>query len=378
VTTHEKGPNRFPPLSRFESSSDLKAATDDGLTIFTRFYQAGWGNKVKIQGYVFRRNIGLFVTWGVAVLLMDSFCRPLYASQAAKHFKIGILTDAMVPWHSSTHGFRDGLKEFGYIEGKNIIFEVRASQGDLRRLPKLAADLIEQKPDLLFCVSDACPGETGRIPTVFTQVSDPVRLGLVESIARPGRNITGIANLRAELTAKRLELFKETVPALSRVLVTYDPGKPEEREGLTSARSVASRFRLTLVERPVKATLEIESGLAELNEGGRDGILIVQSGTNLNIPGRSLEVATSNKLPSIYPASFWSQVGALTSYGPDQYSQGRQAARLAHKILTGTSPRELPVELPERIEFIINLKTAKQFGLQIPGEVIFRANRVIK
>ena len=334
---------------------------------------------VTIQSYVSRRHIALFKIWGVVALLMNFFCPSSYAwAQAAKQFKVGILTDAMVPWHSSTNGFRDGLKEFGYVEGKNIIFEVRTSKGDLARLPKLAAELMEQKPDLLFCVSDACRKETGRIPIVFTQVSDPVRLGLVESIARPGGNITGIADLRAELTAKRLDLFKETVPALRRVLVTYDPRKTEELEALASAKSEASRLKLILIENPITSPLEIEPALAKLNEGGRDGILIVQSGTNLNIPGRSLEVATSNNLPAMYPSSFWSQFGALVSYGPDQYAQGRQAARLAHRILTGTPPRELPVELPDRFEFIINLKTAKRLGLQVPGDVLFRVNRVIK
>jgi putative ABC transport system substrate-binding protein len=133
----------------------------------------------------------------------------------------------MVPWHSSIEGFRDGLKDFGFLEGKNVVFDARAAQGDLTRLPNLAAELVEQKPDLLFCVSDACSREIRQVPMVFTQVSDPVRLALVESIARPGGNITGIANLRAELSAKRLELFKEIVPSLRRILVTYDP--PEDR-----------------------------------------------------------------------------------------------------------------------------------------------------
>jgi len=284
----------------------------------------------------------------------------------------------MVPWHSSTEGFRDGLKEFGYVEGKNLFFEVRSTRGDPSRLPKLAAELMELKLNLLFCVSDACGKQPKQVPIVFTQVSDPVSLGLVESIARPGGNITGIANLRAELSAKRLELFKEIVPSLRRVLLTYDPRKTEEREALTSAKSEASRLKLILIENSIMDSLEIEPALAKLKEGGADGILIVQSGTNLNIPGRSLQVATSNKIPTMYPASFWSQVGGLASYGPDQYAQGRQAARLAHKILTGTHPRELPVELPHRIEFVINLKTAKALGLQVPGSVLFRAERVIK
>ena len=331
---------------------------------------------MKTCGHLLQKYFVLFVT---LVSLMDLLYWSTDASaQAAKSFKIGILTDAMVPWHTSTNGFRDGLKEFGYIEGKNIIFEARAAQGDLTRLPKLAAELLDLKPDLLFCTSDACRKEDGKIPIVFTQVSDPVRLGLVESFARPGGNITGIANLRAELTAKRLELFKETVPSLRRVLVTFDPRKPEEQEAVTVARNEAKRLRLTLIERAITAPLEIEPALANLKAGGHDGILIVQSGTNLNIPGRSLEVATSNNLPTMYPASFWSQFGGLVSYGPDQYAQGRQAARLAHKILTGTPPREIPVELPDRFEFIINLKTAKRLGLEIPGSVLFRVDRVIK
>ncbi len=303
---------------------------------------------------------------------------PALGGQVPKVFKIGILTDAMVPWHSSTEGFRDGLKDLGYVEGRNVRFEARAAQGDMTRLPELAAELLQQGPDLLFCVSDACWKEVKQVPVVFTQVSDPVRLGLVESIPRPGGNTTGIANLRAELTAKRLELFKESVPGLRRVLVTYDPRKIEERDAMTSARGAARHLGLTLLERPITAPLSIEPGLAELKEGGRDGILIVQAGTNLNIPGRSLEVATSNKLPTMYPASFWAKFGALASYGPDQYLQGRQAARLAHKILTGTPPREIPVELPDRIEFILNLKTAKRLGLQVPPLMLSRADRLIE
>jgi len=312
------------------------------------------------------------------MLLVLLSATSVLGAQLIKVFKIGILTDAMVPWHSSTEGFRDGLKEFGYVEGKNVTFEVRAAQGDMSRVPELAAELLKQKPDLLFCVSDACRRETRETPIVFTQVGDPVRLGLVDSVARPGGNVTGIANLHADLTAKRLELFKETVPSLRRVLVTYDPRKTEEREAVAFAKTAASRLGLTLLERPITAPLEIEPAIAELKEGGHDGILIVQAGTNLNIPGRSLEVATSNKLPTMYPASFWSRFGALTSYGPDQYLQGRQAARLAHRILTGTPPRELPVELPDRIEFIINLKTAKRLGLTVPRPMLIRADRVIE
>jgi putative ABC transport system substrate-binding protein len=310
-----------------------------------------------------------------ATLLGDT---PAAAAQAPKVYTIAILTDAMRPWHSTTEGFRDGLQALGYGQGSNVVFETRAAQADMRRVPALAAELIGLKPDLLFCVSDACRRDTMQIPIVFAQVGDPVRVGLVDSVARPGGNATGIANLRADLTAKRLDLFREAVPTLRRVLVTYDPRRIEEREAVTAARAAARRLGLTLLEHPIASPLEIEPALAALEEGGRDGILIVQAGTNLNVPGRSLEVATFNNLPTMYPASFWSAVGALVSYGPDQYAQGWQAARLAHKILTGTPPAQIPVELPDRIELVVNLKTAKRLGLQVPRSVLLRADRTIE
>jgi len=307
---------------------------------------------------------------------------PSIPAQARKPVKIGILTTAWSPWHSNTEGFRNGLKELGYVEGQSLTFDVRAAQGDPTRLSALAAELVSQRPDLLYCVAgpdaQACQKATSTIPIVFTQAGDPVKLGLVRSIAKPGGNITGVGSLRAELTGKRLELFKEVVPSLRRVLVTYDPRETEERDALASARAAAGRLDITLIDRPITDGSAIEPGLAELVPGGRDGILVVQAGLNLNIPGRSLEVATSSRLPTMYPASFWSKFGALASYGPDQYLQGRQVARLAHRILSGTPAGELPVELPDRIEFTINAKTAKALGVDLPRSVLLRADRVIE
>src|SRR3989442_1112812 len=178
--------------------------------------------------------------------------------------------------------------------------------------------------------------------------------------------------------SKPVKLFKDVVPSLRGVLVTYDAREPEERDALSSARTAAPRAGIPLVERSITATVEIEAALAAVTPGGRDGILIVQSGLNLNIPGRSLEVATSNKIPTMYPASFWSKFGALTSYGPDQYLHGRHAARLADRILSGTPAAELPVELPDRIEFIVKLKTAKALGVDVPRPVLLRVDRVIE
>jgi putative tryptophan/tyrosine transport system substrate-binding protein len=347
---------------------------DDDRAAVSSGCQGGW-----IMVTAARGSPRVSILLVVAVLLYGA---PAAWAQARRLYRIGILTTAWSPWHSNTEGFRDALKEFGYVEGHNVTFEARAAQGDPTRLPALAAELVQQHPALLYCVAgpdaQACQRATTTIPIVFTQAGDPVRLGLVKSLARPGGNLTGIGSMRAELTAKRLELFKETVPSLRRVLVTYDPREPEEREAVTVARHAASALGLTLLERPISAPLEIEPALAELRQGGEDGILVVQAGLNLNIPGRSLEVATSNHLPTMYPASFWTTFGALASYGPDQYVQGRQAARLAHKILTGTAPADLPVELPDRLEFVINLKTATRLGLEVPRPMWLWVDRVVE
>ena len=304
------------------------------------------------------------------------------AQSSGKVWRIGILTMSWAPWHNQTKGFRDKLKELGYVEGQNIDFEVRLAKGKTERLPELAAELVWKKPDLLYCAmgpeAQACHKATQTIPIVFTQAGSPVKLGLVRSLARPGGNVTGVGSLRVELAAKRLEIFKEIVPSLRRVLVTYDPREGEEVEAVKFARKAATRLGLTLLERPITDPLEMEPGLEELRGSGQDGILIVQPGPNLNIPGRSLMVATSYKIPTMYPSSIWTEFGALASYGPNQYEQGRWAARLAHKILTGTPPREIPVELPRDIEFVINLKTAKNIGLKVPAEVLFRADQVIR
>jgi putative tryptophan/tyrosine transport system substrate-binding protein len=324
----------------------------------------------------FLRRPGSAAVWSLTLPLLFGISHAW--GQGQKVVRIGILTDAMIPWHDSTMGFRDGLKDLGYIEGKSIVFEARAARGEPSRVSEMNRELVSLKPDLLFCVSDACRPENSDIPMLFVQVGDPIDHHLVRSIAHPGGNITGIANLRGDLTAKRLELFKEVVPALRRILVTFDPRDPEELASVQSAKSAGTRLGVTVLEQPITDRFEIEPGLAKLHEGGADGILIVQAGTNLNIPGRSFEVALANNIPTMYVSSFWAEIGALATYGPNQYTQGRQAARLAQKILMGTPPSEIPVELAERIDFIINLKAANRLGIKIPPELQVRADRIIE
>lgn len=299
-----------------------------------------------------------------------------------KVLRIGILTSAYIAWHNQTRGFREGLTDLGYIDGQHVVFHVLTGRGDSARLPALADELVRGKPDLLYCVATpdarACQKATTTVPIVFTQTGDPVKLGLVQSLARPGGNVTGIGSLRGMLVAKRLELFKEVVPTLRRVLVTYDPREDEEAEAVRVAKEVAVSLGLTILERPITKPQELETGLDMLTAHGRDGILIVQANPNLNIPGRSLEVAISYGIPTMYTSAFWAEHGALASYGANELRQGRQAARLAHDILRGRSPAEIPVELPTEIEFVVNLRTAERIGLKVPPAVLLRATRVIQ
>lgn len=325
------------------------------------------------------RLVGVLVV-ATLPLLQDVAAQPVRApAPPARAVKIGILTAAWSPWQPYTEGFREGLADLGYVEGTNLLFVTRAARGDTDRLPVLAAELVREEPDLLYCEAPkACQAATLTIPILFSQVGDPVQLGLVSSLARPGGNMTGLANLGAPLTAKRLELFKETVPSLRRVLLTYDPGVPDEQQAVVVARTAAARLGLTLLERPITTPLEIEAGLASLDGGDRDGILVVQTGPSLNIPGRSLEVATSRRIPTMYPLSIWARWGALAAYGPDPDLQGRQLARLAARILSGTPASDLPVELPDRVQFIVNLKTARRLGVDVPRSTLLRADKVIQ
>lgn len=319
------------------------------------------------------------MTWRLlfAILLFTAADRAEAQAPIEKPVKIGIITDAMVPWHDATQGFRDGLKDEGLIEGKDIILDARPTRGDPNRVLAIYDELRAQKSDLLVCVADTCKKENGLIPMVFLQI-DPLPRGLVRNIARPEGNITGVSDLRAEMTAKRLELFKELLPSLKRVLVSYDPRETGEVQSVASARSAASSLGLTLIEQPITDRFDIEPGLTSLERGGSDGILIVQAGTNLNIPGRSFEVAFARRIPTMYMNTLWGEVGALATYGPDVYVQGRQAARMAHKIVMGTRPADIPVEQAERFVFTLNLKTAKHLGLSIPPQSLVRADRIIE
>ncbi len=323
------------------------------------------------------------MNWFLAFLIVASHVLVTCTSEAAdraRPVQIGVLTPAWGP-PPQVVGLRDGLRELGYREHEQFVIGVRFTQGDLAALPAAARELFQLGPDLIFTHRDdaamAARLATTRIPIVFVGVNDPVGLGLDQSYARPGSNITGVADLELELGPKRLEVFHEVVPDLKRVLFPYNATDTNSAAGAKVYREAAHRLGIELVERAVRTEEEARATLAQIRMGDVDGILRPAS-NSLNIPGFILEASSRQAIPTMFNGAFWVEQGALASYGPDPYETGRQAARLVGKILKGTAPAEIPVEVNPKIEFAINLKVAKALRLRIAPEVLYRANRLIR
>jgi putative ABC transport system substrate-binding protein len=302
------------------------------------------------------------------------------AAEGARPIRIAVLTPVWGPPPQAV-GLRDGLLELGYREGKHFVIGVRFTQGDMGALPAAARELVQLGPDIIFPHRDhsakAAQLATTRIPIVFAGVNDPVGLGLVQSFARPGGRITGVTDLRLELGPKRLEVFREVVPGLKRVLYLYDPTDAHSVAGAKVHRDAARRLGVVLLEQAVRTEKEAKETLGRLRRGKVDGILRPAS-SSLNIPGFILEAAAQRAIPTMFNSTFWVERGALASYGPDEYETGRQAARLVDKIIKGADPAVIPVEVNTKIKFAINLKVAEALGLRIKPEVLYRANRLVR
>jgi putative ABC transport system substrate-binding protein len=302
------------------------------------------------------------------------------AAARTRPFLIAALTDSWGP-SPMTVGFRDGLVALGYRENTDFFLGVRFTQGDSHALPAAARDLVQQGVDLIFAERDeaarAAQQATTQIPIVFAAVTDPMALGSVASFARPGGNITGVTDMALHLGPKRLQVFQEMIPHLKRVLFVYNPAAPHNVESARVYQDAARHLGIALITKTVGTQAEAEVTLHQVTRAEVDGILAPSSITS-NIPGFVLEVGTPQRLPTLFDSVFYVEHGGLASYGPDFYTSGRQAARLADKILKGANPAEIPVEVNAKIEFAINLKTAKALGLTIPPEVLFQADRLIR
>ena len=259
---------------------------------------------------------------------------------------------------------------------------VRFTQGNPAELPAAARDLVKRGVDLIVTTgggnaAKAAQMATHQIPIVFLGASDPVGWGLVKSFARPGGNITGIADLESDLVQKRLEIFRELVPGMKRVLVVYDGTNAEAVAGLALHREAARRLGLTLVERPVRTEDEARKAIAGVKKGEVDGIFSPRL-LSLNIPGLIMEIAPKRSIPTMFYDVFFVERDGLASYSASTYELGRQAARQVDKILKGRKPTDIPVEQPTKFELAANLKSAKALGIKIPQSLLLRADKVIE
>ena len=284
-------------------------------------------------------------------------------------------------WTPGFVGLREGLLELGYREGEDFVIGVRFTGGDVAGLEAAARDLLTQGADILVSGEGdsavAALAATTQVPIVMITGGDPVRRGLAHSYARPGGNLTGITELDLELAAKRLEMFREIVPGLRRVLFAYDSADRYSGAEAAAYRDWAHRLGLTLVERPIRGRVAAEALFSQLQRGEVDGMLGPYSMTS-NIPGLVLEAASRLAVPSMFMGSFYVERGSLANYGPNPHASGRQAARLVDKIIKGIKPATIPIEVSSKIEFAINLKAAQALGLVIPREVLYQADRIIR
>ncbi len=318
--------------------------------------------------------------------MLFALCSSAEAQQPKKVPRIGYLSSPDATRESArSEAIRLALRELGYIEGQNIATEYRYAEGKRDRAAELAAELVRLKVDIIVAaggdtVVRAAKNATTTIPIVMTGAGpDPVKAGFVESLARPGGNVTGVTNLVTELGGKRLELLKEAVPKLARVAILYDPAVAvsvlEMKEVLPAA---ASALRLTVRYWEVRAADDFERVFAALNKERPDGLLASGGPRMIANPKRITDLALKSRLPSMYQSREFVEAGGLMYYGADIAENYRRVAYYVDRILKGAKPADLPVEQPTKFELVINLKTAKQIGLTIAPEVLARANKLIK
>jgi putative tryptophan/tyrosine transport system substrate-binding protein len=309
-----------------------------------------------------------------------------WAQQPKKVPRIGYLAPFDAARESArSEAIRLALGERGYIEGQNIATEYRYSEGKSDRYPALAAELVQLRVDIIVVAGGdptlrAAMNATKTIPIVMVGLgSDPVEAGIVESLARPGGNVTGITNLNVELGGKRLELFKEAVPKVVRVAVLYHLTSPSSAHEVKEVLPVAAGgLRLTLQPWEVRGTDDFDRVFAALNKQRPDGLYLIGSALMRVNGKRIVDYALKSRLPSVYGIREAVDSGGLMSYGADLADSYRRVAYFVDKILKGAKPADLPVEQPAKFELVINLKTAKQIGVTIPQKVVARADRVIK
>lgn len=305
------------------------------------------------------------------------------AKQATEKPRIAILIAQSGPSETqSIRGLRDGLKELGYTEGKSAVIETNDLKGDRAALKSAATELVRKKVDVIFTTGTratlAAMAATKEIPIIFRHSADPVALKFVKSMKRPGGNVTGVTALSLQTTEKRLEIFKEIIPDLQRVLIFYDSNNPFSRENYAFTKKAAAKMRLQVAEHQVKTPEELKSALNQLQKMDGDAIFHVSDDLIESQADLVFDMARQKGLPTMFEGADWAAKGSMLSYGANYYQMGRQAAALVDKILKGERPKGLPVEQAQKYDLLINLRMANALGINLTPEMLKKADKVIR
>ncbi len=323
----------------------------------------------------------------IGTLVVSLLAAPLAAEaqQAAKVARIGYLAGNLTASPHLPEAFRQGLRDLGYVEGRNVVIEYRDAEGRPERFAALAAELVALKVDVIVAPNTpaalAAKQATRTLPIVFAVAADPVMSGLVTSLARPGADVTGLSILAPELVGKRLELLTQAVPGVSRVAVLWQPGGLGERtdKDMLKEADVAARalgVRLQVVE--ARGPEDFDRAFTEMARARAGALTVLPSNMFTSERRRLVDLAAKNRLPAVYPWREFVEAGGFMAYGPNIADLFRRAATYVDKILKGAKPADLPVEQPTKFELVINLKTAKALGLTIPPSVLGRADEIIR
>ena len=317
--------------------------------------------------------------FAIVVVLMACGARA-EAQQPAKIPRIGFVA-ANRPDTPSIVEFRLGLRDLGYIEGKNILIEYRSVEG-VAEFPNLVAEVVRLKVDVIVVPNtpgaQAAKNATTTIPVIFINAGDPVGTGIVASLARPGGNVTGLSNLSPELSGKQLELLKEAFPKISHVAVLSETANTGNAASLGELKVAAEALRVTLQRLEVRGRDDLDLAFSAIKRDRTSALIVLRSPLFRTHLAQIVSLAIKSRLPALYPDSFSTDAGGLMSYGPKPFEQSRRVAIYVDKILKGAKPADLPVEQPTKFELVINLKAAKQIGLTIPQSIVYQADKVIR
>lgn len=304
------------------------------------------------------------------------------AQQPATLRRIGVLLVAFSLGGKEAQAFRQGLRDAGYVEGRDVMIEWRSADGDYARLPALAADLVQRKVDVIFAdttlATRAVMHATSTIPIVFALPADPVGSGLVASLARPGANVTGLSTVLTDLAAKQLQLLKQAIPRLTRVAVLSDPDQVWHAKAIKELKAVAASLSIQLSFVGARTPADFGPAFSAISKARAKALYLPDSPLFVAHRTTLLKLASKARLPGIYSERRWVDEGGFMSYGANYADQLRRAAGYVDKILKGAKPADLPIEEPTRIELVVNLKTAKALGIAIPQSILARADEVIR